>query len=81
MLLCNLGCASVVLILNLIVGGILGLEQATSWKLEDAIQLFYVGNEGGAVASASHPPPTETWPEVLERHVRGMIYFLMCLGI
>ncbi|KAG6759445.1 hypothetical protein POTOM_035923 [Populus tomentosa] len=43
--------------------------QATSWKLEDAIQLFYVGNEGGAVASASHPPPTETWPEVLERHV------------
>ncbi|KAJ6324230.1 hypothetical protein OIU76_011519 [Salix suchowensis] len=40
--------------------------QATSWKLEDAIQLFYVGNEGGAVASASHPPPTETWPEDLE---------------
>ena len=57
------------------------MEQATSWKLEDAIQLFYVGNEGGAVASASHPPPTETWPEVLERHVRGMLYFLMCLGI
>ncbi|XP_023769672.1 plant UBX domain-containing protein 7 [Lactuca sativa] len=27
--------------------------QATSWKLEEAIQLFYIGNEGGA---ASLPP-------------------------
>ena len=58
----------------------IGAEQATGWKLEDAIQLFYVGNEGGAVASASHPPPTETWPEVLERHVRDVLCFLMCLG-
>ncbi|KAJ6689471.1 hypothetical protein OIU85_005837 [Salix viminalis] len=40
--------------------------QATSWKLEDAIQLFYIGNEGGLVASASHPPPTETWTDVHE---------------
>ncbi|KAL3578274.1 hypothetical protein D5086_019778 [Populus alba] len=46
--------------------------QATSWKLEDAIQLFYVGNEGGAVASASHPPPTETWPEVLESGLKDL---------
>lgn len=33
--------------------------QATSWKLEEALQLFYVGNDGGPVASASHSPPTE----------------------
>lgn len=33
--------------------------QATSWKLEEAIQLFYVGNDGGGVglASASELPP------------------------
>ncbi|KAL9389754.1 hypothetical protein Peur_018359 [Populus x canadensis] len=46
--------------------------QATNWKLEDAIQLFYVGNEGGAVASASHPPPTETWPEVPESGLKDL---------
>lgn len=36
-------------------------EQATSWKLEEAIQLFLVGNEGGvgAVLPSSHTPPTE----------------------
>lgn len=31
--------------------------QATSWKLEEAIQLFYVGNESGVAASSSHFPP------------------------
>ncbi|KAK4373416.1 hypothetical protein RND71_008800 [Anisodus tanguticus] len=31
--------------------------QATSWKLEEAIQLFYIGNEGGAAASASFNSP------------------------
>ncbi|GAV90313.1 UBX domain-containing protein/Thioredoxin_7 domain-containing protein [Cephalotus follicularis] len=30
--------------------------QATSWKLEEAIQLFYVGNEGGAITAAPHSP-------------------------
>ncbi|KAK9115691.1 hypothetical protein Sjap_014638 [Stephania japonica] len=30
--------------------------QATSWKLEEAIQLFYIGNEGGSLASSSHVP-------------------------
>ncbi|GLT85090.1 hypothetical protein SLE2022_032920 [Rubroshorea leprosula] len=34
--------------------------QATSWKLEDAIQLFYVGNEGGPTASTSDTPPVES---------------------
>ncbi|KAL3502180.1 hypothetical protein ACH5RR_036629 [Cinchona calisaya] len=29
--------------------------QATNWKLEEAIQLFYVGNEGGPAASARSP--------------------------
>ncbi|XVF85490.1 hypothetical protein PTKIN_Ptkin17bG0121700 [Pterospermum kingtungense] len=33
--------------------------QATSWKLDEAIQLFYVGNEGGVVASASESPAVE----------------------
>ncbi|KAF8389599.1 hypothetical protein HHK36_024118 [Tetracentron sinense] len=32
--------------------------QATSWKLDEAIQLFYVGNEGGVLASSSYSPPT-----------------------
>ncbi|CAN4090407.1 unnamed protein product [Withania somnifera] len=29
--------------------------QATSWKLEEAIQLFYIGNEGGAATSFNPP--------------------------
>lgn len=35
--------------------------QATSWKLEEAIQLFYVGNDGGGggLASASELPPVD----------------------
>jgi len=33
-------------------------SQATSWKLEEAIQLFYIGNEG-VVASSSYLPPEE----------------------
>ncbi|XP_052204445.1 plant UBX domain-containing protein 7 isoform X2 [Diospyros lotus] len=32
---------------------------ATSWKLEEALQLFYVGNEGGTMASYLHSPPKE----------------------
>jgi len=46
--------------------------QATSWKLEDAIQLFYVGNEGGVVASASHPPQTETRTDVHESGLKDL---------
>ncbi|KAJ8769845.1 hypothetical protein K2173_008927 [Erythroxylum novogranatense] len=40
--------------------------QATSWKLEEAIQLFYIGNEGGVVASTQHSPPrdnTHPWED------------------
>ncbi|CAA3000419.1 plant UBX domain-containing 7 [Olea europaea subsp. europaea] len=33
--------------------------QATSWKLEDAIQLFYLGNEGGAAAPSFYPSELE----------------------
>ncbi|KAB1206367.1 UBX domain-containing protein 7 [Morella rubra] len=33
--------------------------QATSWKLEEAIQLFFVGNEGGPVVPSSHSAPAE----------------------
>lgn len=35
------------------------VKQATSWKLDEALQLFYVGNEGGPVASVSHSPPAD----------------------
>ncbi|PIA64043.1 hypothetical protein AQUCO_00201383v1 [Aquilegia coerulea] len=31
--------------------------QATSWQLEEAIQLFFIGNEGGVSASSSYLPP------------------------
>lgn len=34
--------------------------QATSWKLEDAIQLFYVGNEAGVAGPPSVPSPPRT---------------------
>ncbi|KAG9442430.1 hypothetical protein H6P81_018284 [Aristolochia fimbriata] len=33
--------------------------QATSWQLEEAIQLFYIGNEGGGLPSTSASQPTE----------------------
>ncbi|KAG2707699.1 hypothetical protein I3760_05G159700 [Carya illinoinensis] len=33
--------------------------QATGWKLEEAIQLFFVGNEGGPVVTTSHSRPEE----------------------
>lgn len=33
--------------------------QASSWRLEEAIQLFYVGNDGGATASSAYSPPVE----------------------
>ncbi|KAL0372814.1 UNVERIFIED_CONTAM: Plant UBX domain-containing protein 7 [Sesamum calycinum] len=34
--------------------------QATGWKLEEAIQLFYVGNEGRLAAPSVYSPPTES---------------------
>ena len=34
-------------------------KQATSWKLEEAIQLFFVGNDGGPVVTSSQPPAAE----------------------
>ncbi|XP_068640161.1 plant UBX domain-containing protein 7-like [Aristolochia californica] len=33
--------------------------QATSWQLEEAIQLFYIGNEGGGLQSTSASQPAE----------------------
>uniref|UniRef100_A0A7N0VC67 UBX domain-containing protein n=1 Tax=Kalanchoe fedtschenkoi TaxID=63787 RepID=A0A7N0VC67_KALFE len=33
--------------------------QATGWKLEDAIQLFYVGNDGAPMVAASNSPPPD----------------------
>lgn len=46
------------------------LTQATSWNLEDAIQLFYVGNEGGAVASSSYFPPEENATPLVDKSSR-----------
>ncbi|KAI3453237.1 hypothetical protein Pfo_009900 [Paulownia fortunei] len=34
--------------------------QATGWKLEEAIQLFYVGNEGGLATASVYSPPMES---------------------
>lgn len=34
--------------------------QATGWKLEEAIQLFYVGNEGGLAPPSAYSPPIES---------------------
>ncbi|KAI3431172.1 UBX domain-containing protein [Psidium guajava] len=39
--------------------------QATSWKLEEAIQLFYVGNEGGGIGGQSNPSPVDGGNAVL----------------
>lgn len=54
-------------------------NQATSWKLEDAIQLYFIGNEGGAVPSTANSTPTEDvvtdqsvrYCELLNLTVRG----------
>ncbi|KAK9935659.1 hypothetical protein M0R45_022750 [Rubus argutus] len=39
--------------------------QATSWNLEEALQLFYVGNEAGSVAAPQ--PPTESAANLAEQ--------------
>ncbi|KAL2906929.1 Plant UBX domain-containing protein 7 [Bienertia sinuspersici] len=41
--------------------------QATSWQLEEAIQLFYVGNESGAMASSSFLPSEEIAAPVVDK--------------
>ncbi|GAB4847814.1 hypothetical protein Ancab_026876 [Ancistrocladus abbreviatus] len=46
--------------------------QATSWKLEEAIQLFYVGNEGGMVASSSYSPPAENIAPLADQNSSGL---------
>lgn len=33
--------------------------QATGWQLEEAIQLFYIGNEAGAASAPCIPPPED----------------------
>lgn len=43
--------------------------EATTWKLEEALQLFYAGNEVGAVASSSLPPPVNESPSERENVV------------
>ncbi|XP_062093587.1 plant UBX domain-containing protein 7-like [Humulus lupulus] len=58
-------------LLEIIYGILLG-EQATSWKLEEAIQLFYIGSEGGTVVggSSSQFPPTENIEALAEQTAR-----------
>ncbi|KAL2541326.1 Plant UBX domain-containing protein 7 [Abeliophyllum distichum] len=45
--------------------------QATSWKLEDAIQLFYLGNEGGASAPSFYPPELGNDVPLHDSNLRG----------
>lgn len=62
-------------------------NQATSWKLEDAIQLYFIGNEGGAVPSTANSTPTEDvvtdqsvrYCELLNLTVRILRVFLFLL--
>ncbi|XP_074341409.1 plant UBX domain-containing protein 7-like isoform X2 [Apium graveolens] len=45
--------------------------QATGWKLEDALQLFYVGNDSGIVAASSEFPPLVTESTQNEESLSG----------
>ncbi|KMT09712.1 hypothetical protein BVRB_6g131610 [Beta vulgaris subsp. vulgaris] len=45
--------------------------QATGWKLEEAIQLFYVGHEGGEMASSSYFPPVENATPLADKSSSG----------
>ncbi|KAL3652852.1 hypothetical protein CASFOL_002533 [Castilleja foliolosa] len=45
--------------------------QATGWKLEEAIQLFYVGNEAGLATTSVFPPPTENDLPLSESDLSG----------
>ncbi|KAK8615644.1 hypothetical protein V6N13_017229 [Hibiscus sabdariffa] len=42
--------------------------QATSWKLDEALQLFYVGNEGGVVAPASESPAADNVDSLVDQN-------------
>lgn len=46
--------------------------QATSWKLEEAIQLFYVGHEGGSMGSSSYLPPEENATPLTNQSPSGL---------
>ncbi|XP_042509351.1 plant UBX domain-containing protein 7-like [Macadamia integrifolia] len=45
--------------------------QATCWKLEEAIQLFYVGNDGGGLPPPSNSSPTENSSPLPEQSLGG----------
>ncbi|KAF8378901.1 hypothetical protein HHK36_030250 [Tetracentron sinense] len=45
--------------------------EATSWKLEEAIHLFYVGNEGGRLVSSFCSPPKENVIPLLDQSSGG----------
>ncbi|XP_071706382.1 plant UBX domain-containing protein 7-like isoform X2 [Rutidosis leptorrhynchoides] len=47
--------------------------KATSWKLEEAIQLFYIGHDGGAAAASSaYVPPVENDGLLADQIARGL---------
>ncbi|KAM4119932.1 hypothetical protein ACJW30_03G096400 [Castanea mollissima] len=46
--------------------------QATSWKLEEAIQLFFVGNEGGPVVAPSQSPAAENVNTLADQNTRNL---------
>lgn len=53
------------------------VEQATSWKLEEAIQLFYVGNESGAMSAASPSPVIDNAVSSAEQSFRYATFLLV----
>lgn len=46
------------------------LWQATSWKLEEAIQLFYLGNESGITTPSAQTEGWETDVPLVDPNVR-----------
>jgi hypothetical protein len=46
--------------------------QATSWKLEEAIQLFFVGDGAGVIASASHSSPVNDSTSLADQGLGGL---------
>lgn len=50
------------------------IMQATGWKLEEAIQLFYIGNEGGLATEPVYSTPRESDLPLNGSNIRYIIW-------
>ena len=55
------------------------VDQATSWNLEEALQLFYLGNEAGSMAAPQ--PPTENASNLAEQSSGLVDVFFFASGV